>query len=637
MKRPKILIVENDQIVLDRISNYLNKIGSYDFYVFYNGQGLMDFIQKNEVALVLLDEITQEMDGIVISKAIKEKNPWTQIILLGALSFPEDKNRLLDYDIDDFIYKPFSLEDFEVRIKSHLKIYQLLINLNNTSDNYFSILESFLTPVFVVNKDLSMVYLNRFFKSIYGSPETVEGMEAFFPKEIIPVLKEEIAHFFETTLQPSHWLNFKVGEAFYRLKFLRFQHSSNYVMAVLYENQGKNPPMIREDSLKQASYIQKNLMPKRLPVIRQAAFEAHIIPSKRIGGDLFLFYEKKQKYYFVLADILGQGFSASYILPILSLIIRNNLQHLFKENLKYFIHSVNRDFVKLSLDYFSTAIAGVLDVKNKTLSFVSAGHKSPRIFYKNGVLENVSMKNEGVPLGFSVGEKDSQGDYFQLNTLDLKEIQKIGFYTDGFVDFFHKQGRDIDYSFLDKSLVSGTKKGVDAFLNHLEIHSKDDDASLFLINLMPSFKEEYYLSPGINPDLITDEILKVVESYDFSEAEVKRAFVIIQEMISSIICADKGKGIMRVKMNHKEIIFSFKTENKDFHLKETFSDIRSMLRKSKTFPESLMEDTCLSSGQMGIYMALESADYFYISEKGRMVSILIKKTKTGIEYHSDNL
>lgn len=143
---------------------------------------------------------------------------------------------------------------------------------------------------------------------------------------------------------------------------------------------------IREQ-LEVAREIQKSFLPRKFPQYPGFDFDAVNVSSEAVGGDYFDFIPiVDNQLGITIADVSGKGLPASLIMASFraSLIaeIRNNyaIRTILRKVNNLICESVERG-------KFVTAVYGVLDIKNKTLTFSNAGHNPPFILRANGKVE----------------------------------------------------------------------------------------------------------------------------------------------------------------------------------------------------------------------------------------------------------
>lgn len=132
-----ILVV--DDIVTNRylLKQMLTVLGDFEIIEAENGKQAVTLFQDNAPDLILMDVNMPEMDGYESAAAIKALcgNQYTPIIFVTALSSEASLANSLESGGDDFISKPFSAEVLESKVKAHLRIRELTLQLteqNNT-------------------------------------------------------------------------------------------------------------------------------------------------------------------------------------------------------------------------------------------------------------------------------------------------------------------------------------------------------------------------------------------------------------------------------------------------------------------------------------------------------------------------
>lgn len=115
----RILIVEDDREINKVLSDFLSDNG-YDVENAYDGMAAMDKIKTNEYSLILLDLMLPMLSGERIIKETREVS-MVPIIVISAKSAMEARLEVLKTGADDFILKPFDLDEVLVRIQVVLR------------------------------------------------------------------------------------------------------------------------------------------------------------------------------------------------------------------------------------------------------------------------------------------------------------------------------------------------------------------------------------------------------------------------------------------------------------------------------------------------------------------------------------
>jgi len=115
-----ILVVEDDPIIRQTVEYALKRAG---FITHSAGDGMqaLQVAEKTAPDLVLLDLMLPGMDGYQIAEQLRAHDKETAIIMVTALDADRDKVRGLDAGADDYITKPFSMEELLARVRANLR------------------------------------------------------------------------------------------------------------------------------------------------------------------------------------------------------------------------------------------------------------------------------------------------------------------------------------------------------------------------------------------------------------------------------------------------------------------------------------------------------------------------------------
>ena len=119
MYKPKILIVEDDPAISNLIRTTLDT-QNYQYHTAKTGSGaILDAVSYNP-DVIILDLGLPDMDGVEIIKKVRS---WSNmpIIVVSARSEDRDKVDALDAGADDYLTKPFSVEEFLARLRVALR------------------------------------------------------------------------------------------------------------------------------------------------------------------------------------------------------------------------------------------------------------------------------------------------------------------------------------------------------------------------------------------------------------------------------------------------------------------------------------------------------------------------------------
>lgn len=122
-----ILVVEDDNDINQLLCKILKKSG-YSPQPAYSGTEAMIYLERQEWDLVLLDLMLPGLTGEELLVKINEKSP-TPVIVISAKGEQQTKVTALRIGADDYITKPFDIEEVSARIDSHLRRYSRLTSM----------------------------------------------------------------------------------------------------------------------------------------------------------------------------------------------------------------------------------------------------------------------------------------------------------------------------------------------------------------------------------------------------------------------------------------------------------------------------------------------------------------------------
>ncbi len=119
MAKSKIFYVEDDATLAFLTVDYLEQF--YDITHFSDGEQAVKNFHKGDYDLCILDVMLPKKDGFEIAQEIRNSNTEIPILFLSAKSLKEDRIKGLKLGADDFLVKPFSLEELSLKIEVFLK------------------------------------------------------------------------------------------------------------------------------------------------------------------------------------------------------------------------------------------------------------------------------------------------------------------------------------------------------------------------------------------------------------------------------------------------------------------------------------------------------------------------------------
>jgi two-component system KDP operon response regulator KdpE len=118
-KKPVILVVDDEPQILRVMRASLPPRG-YEVVTARSGQEALDRIQKEMPDLIILDLVMPEMSGLEVCRQVREFAS-VPILVLSAKGSEHDKVTALDLGADDYITKPFSMDELLARVRAVLR------------------------------------------------------------------------------------------------------------------------------------------------------------------------------------------------------------------------------------------------------------------------------------------------------------------------------------------------------------------------------------------------------------------------------------------------------------------------------------------------------------------------------------
>ncbi|MFY9856557.1 MAG: response regulator transcription factor [Exiguobacterium chiriqhucha] len=120
---PTILVVEDDAKIARLLELELMHAG-YQVEVAHDGRAGLDRALTGGIDLMLLDVMLPQMSGLEVVRRVKEEQPLLPVLMVTARGDRYDKVSGLDLGADDYITKPFEMEELLARIRAFLRMRQ---------------------------------------------------------------------------------------------------------------------------------------------------------------------------------------------------------------------------------------------------------------------------------------------------------------------------------------------------------------------------------------------------------------------------------------------------------------------------------------------------------------------------------
>src|SRR2546423_447218 len=116
----RVLVVDDEENITFLLSSALRHFG-FDVTTAATGRQGLDAVRANEFDLVLLDVMLPDLDGFEVCRRMRQDGERVPVLFLTARDATEDRVRGLTLGGDDYVAKPFSLEEGVARIHAILR------------------------------------------------------------------------------------------------------------------------------------------------------------------------------------------------------------------------------------------------------------------------------------------------------------------------------------------------------------------------------------------------------------------------------------------------------------------------------------------------------------------------------------
>jgi two-component system alkaline phosphatase synthesis response regulator PhoP len=134
-KKMSILLVEDEENLHEALKLNLELEG-YDVVSAYDGAAALKALQVEYFDLIILDVMLPEMDGINVTETVRLNNNEVPILILSAKNSSADRVLGLKKGADDYLSKPFNLEELLLRVQKLIEKNKKLLDKETVSNNY---------------------------------------------------------------------------------------------------------------------------------------------------------------------------------------------------------------------------------------------------------------------------------------------------------------------------------------------------------------------------------------------------------------------------------------------------------------------------------------------------------------------
>jgi two-component system response regulator MprA len=120
MERPRVLVLDDDDQIRATLRRAL-LYGGYEVALAATGEEALQAALEAAPDLAVLDVVLPGIDGLEVCRRLREDRPDLPIIFLTARDSVQDRVKGLDIGADDYVVKPFAMEELLARVRAHLR------------------------------------------------------------------------------------------------------------------------------------------------------------------------------------------------------------------------------------------------------------------------------------------------------------------------------------------------------------------------------------------------------------------------------------------------------------------------------------------------------------------------------------
>lgn len=511
-----ILVIDDDITIRKLISHHLN-LNNYKVYLAANTDEGFSQLKSNNIDLVLCDIIMDKMDGFTFCKLVRENENYRSIpfVFVTAKNTLEDKSKALDVGGDDFITKPFNVDELILKVKSLIRRTEIN-RIYGTRKNLQEVFSTKKYKVIIVDDDKAALTIYQTGLSRSGieckiAETAIDGLKiarSFQPDLVVADVmmpevdgykfREMLLNYPETASIPFVFLSninseqevlagFSQDIVDYLQKDYGYKIVIAKILALLKSLSKERNKVVTE--LHEASELLKtSVVPEKFPEFENFDIQYWHVPFSGIPGGDFIdhFLLDDDNLLIILGDVMGKKWGAWYFAYAYAGYIRSAIHSVIAEgdvsSPGKVISKVNKlvyQDSKIS-EVFSTLSSVVINKQNKTLKYSGAGDM-PILLKNSSKGEITKIESKGSLLGFN---NDSAFDdvLLQLNYGDIVILS-----TDGMIECRDSGGNQFGLSKLVKTMqnenfnlnpITVLKENIKSF-NQLTF---DDDVSVITIS-----------------------------------------------------------------------------------------------------------------------------------------------------------
>jgi len=268
-----------------------------------------------------------------------------------------------------------------------------------------------------------------------------------------------------------------------------------------------------------AQQIQHALLPKEFPQIEGFQIGASYRAAKEVGGDYYDFiWVDPTTLGIAVGDVAGKGVPGSMVMAMIRTAMRLEARkNKSPSNVLLKVHQhVNGDMKR---GMFATMFYIILDSRNRSISFASAGH-NPMILYRKSTDEVYFLKPKGFPLGIDLPDESLFAKTLEVQKLILQKDDVLMIYTDGVTEAMNQAEEQFGEARLIQAIRENAHRTPEELVEKLEIDIADfvgaaeqnDDVTIVVIKENMQAEDVIYKFRKNLLSLVEKEGLSIAEA-----------------------------------------------------------------------------------------------------------------------------
>ena len=285
----------------------------------------------------------------------------------------------------------------------------------------------------------------------------------------------------------------------------------------LHESDMKRERIVNELAI--ARNIQMHMLPKKLLGVGRDDIDVcgQLVPAREVGGDIYEYFIRNEKFYFCIGDVSGKGIPAALVMVVVRNMFRMSSQH--ESNPSRIMQTMNEASVEGNDDnMFVTFFIGVLDLPTGRLRYCNAGHNAPRITTKNHHCTPLDVE-PNLPLGVM------EDFHYVAQETTVADGTMLFLYTDGVTEAMNPEQEQFGEQRMDdviEHLLADNEKAapqhlVDQMTQAVNDFSSTNDASDDLTMLVLRYSKPERMVRLRRSMVVANDVQQVGELGDMVE------------------------------------------------------------------------------------------------------------------------